>query len=378
MNKKKILIVCQWPLGGIRTYLKYYYKYFPKDTYEISLLAKPSHESESVLKDMNDIGVKVIWAEPFMGIDVFFLKIFSVLRKGQFDIIHSQGFISASHASIANIFFKTYHILTIHGILEDKYFNGITGKIKHFILKNLLKQVNTFHGVGEDILTHFHSTYPIFKNKRYDSIVIKNGILTEKFTSQQQVSPQEIKTKFSLSEDKIIFGFFGRFMPQKGFNYLIDAVEQIKNKNNNSPFVILCVGSGDYKAEYMAEITEKKLDDYFMFLPFQSDIASLIKVCNAVLMPSVWEAYPMQSSEILCSGIPLIASDCIGLREATVDTPAITIPAHDSSALKDAIMKVVNNPDIAKEFSLFQAEAAKRFDVKPLAEKLVAYFDKLG
>ncbi|MCP4706405.1 MAG: glycosyltransferase family 4 protein [candidate division Zixibacteria bacterium] len=376
-DKINILIVCKWPLGGIRTYLKYYYSYFPKEKYSITLLAKPSHEGESVISDMKKIGVKVLWANSFWKFDIFFLQIFALLFKGRFDIIHSQGYLSAANTAFAKLFFKTYHVLTIHGMLEEKYFSGFFGPYKKKLLKLLLKKVDTFHGVGEDILNHFLAIYPVFKTDKFNRIIIRNGIHPQKFLEKLQIEPNKLKEKCSIDPDSNLFGFFGRFMPVKGFDYIINAVELLIQKDNNLKIQVICFGSGDYKAEYMADVSNKNLNEYFKFMPFQSDITSMIKICDAVLMPSLSEAYPMQSSEILCSGVPLIASHCMGLKEATKDTPAIQIPVKNSSALAEAMLKVINNPAIKDEFLQYQHKAAKRFDVGPLARELVRYFDEI-
>lgn len=43
-------------------------------------------------------------------------------------------------------------------------------------------------------------------------------------------------------------------------------------------------------------------------------------------MPSRWVAFGLLAVEALCAGTPLIASDCIGLREVVEDTPAVVVP----------------------------------------------------
>ena len=86
-------------------------------------------------------------------------------------------------------------------------------------------------------------------------------------------------------------------------------------------------------------------------------------------MPSIWEAASLQALEAMCMGIPLIASNCIGLRETVRDTPAIVFESRNSKALAEAMDEVRTAPPYAK-FQNFRAVALVRFDVRKVANKL--------
>jgi glycosyltransferase involved in cell wall biosynthesis len=375
MRKTRVLVVCQWPLGGIRTYLKYNYQLFPKDEFDITLLANPSIEKESVKKDMDIADVKVIWAQPLLGRNVLSWRTFTTLLKDRFDLIHSQGFISAFHVAMVNWLFRKPHVLTIHGILEDKYFSGGLGRLKRRALGFAFRNVTVFHGVGHDILEHFGNGFPRLRRGKARWIAITNGIKSERFVDEIPDTAVNLRAQHNLKVDTTVFGFFGRFMPQKGFNYIIDAVRLLHGQMSvPSDFVVLAVGSGDYEKEYKDDVRQTGLSDRFRFMSFTPAVYEIMKGCDAVLMPSVWEAYPILSSEVLCSGIPLIASDCIGLREATKDTPTITIPAHNVEALAEAMASIIQQPQIKDRFKTYQMEAARKFDVSNFAAQLVELF----
>jgi hypothetical protein len=59
-------------------------------------------------------------------------------------------------------------------------------------------------------------------------------------------------------------------MPQKGFNYLIDAVDILRVEKKLDNLVFSAVGSGDYLKHYQQEINERSLEKYFIFIPFQT------------------------------------------------------------------------------------------------------------
>ncbi len=320
--------------------------------------------------------VWVVWAKPILGRNALFLRAFRMLLGSAYDLIHSQGFISAFHASVANAVFRIPHVLTIHGILEKKYIRGVVGRIKRLVLELAFQNITVFHGVGNDILAHFREEFPRLTRGRARWEVICNGIITSRFAQGAPGARENLKRQLTVAQDAVVFGFFGRFMPQKGFNYIIDAVDMLKNETES--FLVMAVGSGDYQEMYRSEVERRGIQDFIRFLPFTRDISTLIKGCDAVLMPSIWEAYGLLAAEVLSAGIPLIASECIGLRETIKKTPSIRIPPHDSEALTRAMAQVTSEPDLVTRFRVFQLEAIKRFDVSKSAQAIAELFMEVG
>jgi hypothetical protein len=67
--------------------------------------------------------------------------------------------------------------------------------------------------------------------------------------------------------------------------------------------------------------------------------------------------------EALVSGVPLVASDCIGLREVIEDTPALVFRNGDARGLAAALRRVLDGGE-AGRFRDFRDRAAERFDVR--------------
>src|SRR6185437_15543213 len=119
---------------------------------------------------------------------------------------------------------------------------------------------------------------------------------------------------------------FGRFMEQKGFRVLIDAVGILK-RNGLSPARarVLAVGSGGYVREDRARIAAFGLEEFFTIWPYQRDIASILKGIHCLVMPSLWEASGILAMEAMVAGIPVIGSDCVGLRETLAESPSVQV-----------------------------------------------------
>ena len=377
-KKIRILIVCMWPLGGIRTFLKYNYHYFPKDEFEISIVANPTIEKEYLEEDMKSENMEIHWASPFLKKNMLFFKVFGMLMWNKYDLIHSQGFTSAFYVSVCNIFFRIPHILTMHGVLEKKYFQGKFVNIRRLIFEKIIKHVTVFHAVSTDILNHFQSEFPRIKNSGVRWEVIRNGIPSERFFREQSGAGSELHKQLQIKEDIFLFGYFGRFMPEKGFGYIIEAVRNLRDAGRYvGNFIVLAVGSGDYESMYKKDVEKNGLNDIIRFLPFTPHIDQLIKGCDAILMPSLAEAYGLLACEVLTAGIPIIVSDCMGLREATRETPAISIPPGDAEAIAEAMLRIMSRPELKEEFVRFKTTAAERYDVENSAKKLIELFQDI-
>jgi glycosyltransferase involved in cell wall biosynthesis len=73
--------------------------------------------------------------------------------------------------------------------------------------------------------------------------------------------------------------------------------------------------------------------------------------------------------EAMVAGVPVIGTDCIGLREVLMDTPSVMVPAKNIPVLAGAIYNEMTTPSRlgAEEF---RDEAAKRFNVEARAKEL--------
>ena len=74
-------------------------------------------------------------------------------------------------------------------------------------------------------------------------IAIPNGIEVEPFLHAEE---RDLRGELGLPPETFLIGFLGRFMSQKGFRYLVDALEQVKEHNLlKEPLLSLTFGQPD-------------------------------------------------------------------------------------------------------------------------------------
>jgi glycosyltransferase involved in cell wall biosynthesis len=91
-------------------------------------------------------------------------------------------------------------------------------------------------------------------------------------------------------------------------------------------------------------------------------------------IPSLREAFGLVAVEGLVSGTPIVASDCIGLREVLKDTPARMFETGNSNDLANAILKIMKISPKTDSLN-FIPTAKERFDIKGSVRKLELLFE---
>jgi glycosyltransferase involved in cell wall biosynthesis len=368
----RILCVVRHPVGGIRTYLKYTYRSLPPGKYEFTIVAASSPETAHLVRDLADAAVRVIEVSDDRPNLSLLRGVIRALRSTRFDLIHSQGFTAGVIAAIGNLLFRLPHVITSHDVLRDEQFTGLGGALKARLLGQILRRADIVQSVSCDAQENLIAYVPGIT--RTSLAVIRNGIDVDRFpvADPLRLSPA------SAAGGPFVFGFLGRLMPQKGFEYLVDAVQMLDDDPaHRDRFVVRVVSDGGFIREHRAAIESRGLARYFDFAGFMPDISPALAAFDTVVMPSLWEACGLVAMEAMVAGCPLIAARCIGLREVIDDTPAAGVPPADAAALADAMRHAMQHGADARRAALdFAPTARERFDARRASEALDALFDR--
>ncbi len=374
-SRKHVLLVVRHPVGGIRTFMRYVYRNFDPKDWKFTIIAPDLAHMKVLLEDlfMHEIKwVRVADTAPPMEISRI---VFARLRDGKYDLVHSHGFTSGMCAAIPAFAMRTPHLMTSHDVINENQFYGIKGRLKRSGMAWLFSLIDKVQSVSNDAQDNLISFFPGLSKKNGKCIVIPNGIETERFLNAE---PGNLRKELNLDADVFLIGFFGRFMNQKGFAYLVEAIEIMAAKQNELPKkpLVVTVGEGGFLAREKRLIKSKGLESYFYHLPFNPNIAGVIKGVDVVAIPSLWEACPLLPMETLVCGTPLIASDCIGLREVINNTPAISIPKADSQSLAKALFVEIKE-NSKEQNRKYMEKAAEKYDISESSKLLLFVYEEM-
>jgi glycosyltransferase involved in cell wall biosynthesis len=240
------------------------------------------------------------------------------------------------------------------------------------LLSACFRQVDCIHAVSEDCAANLLEFFPALDPARVRPIL--NGIDVREFEGAETMP---LRQDLGAGADRALLGFFGRFMSQKGFRYLIDAIDILRAdpQMQRKPLVVT-FAAGGFIREDRGEIERRGLAEFFAHLPPTDKVPSAMRAVDAVVMPSLWEACGLVAMEALLAGTPIIGSDCMGLREVLRGTPATQVPTRDAPALAAAIKDYVNRPRTG-EFREYVQSAMARFDSRKHTRALKGLYDEL-
>lgn len=354
----QILMTALQPGGGIRTFFRYVYSQPCFQDCSFVLVAPNAGLSEFLAEYVPEKRIRLIPAD--VGHLNYIKQVRAIMRSGNFDLVHSHGFSAGLLTELARGWFAVPHLMTAHDVFLPSQFLEWRGRLKHWLMARLFGRMTGIHTVTDDAGENFLEFFPTIDCSKVHGIL--HGVDTEYFRDGKA---RDLKGELGLDRDIPVMGFFGRFMGQKGFRVLIHAMEEIVSKGLVAPLPhVVTFGWGGFIREEYQYLEEKGLGDYFHQMPQTNDMPSALKGVDLVVMPSRWEACGLLAMEVLAAGVPIIGTDCIGLREVLTGSPAKQIPVGDHGALIQAILDELKHLDSRKsQFNAFQNEAVEQFHI---------------
>jgi glycosyltransferase involved in cell wall biosynthesis len=277
------------------------------------------------------------------------LKLANIIQKWRPDIVNSHMVHANLLARITRLFVKMPALIcTAHNIFEG----GRRREIAYHLTDSLCDITVNVSRAGAERAVQVGSV-PADR-----VLVIHPGVDATRFQSNQSI---RLKTRETLGVDaEFTWIAVGRFVENKDYPTMLQAFARFANKHPDS--CLLIVGAGPLQEMIEQKVGELGVSDAVQFLGVRRDIPALMAASNAYLMSSAWEGLPAVLLEASASGLPIVATDVGGNREAVVNgQTGHLVPAKDPSALADAMCAL-------KEMSISERQE--------LGSRARAYFDE--
>ena len=365
-----VLLTALWPVGGIRTFFRYVYGHEAFSDATFHLLSPDEGLSAYLETHLPKQRIKVR-SVPRSGLRLA-AATSTLLRRGGFDLVHSHGFSAGVATELGRLGSGTPHLMTAHDVFLPASFRGARGRGKRILLQHVFRRLNGIHAVSEDGAANLFEYLPALKRERVTPIL--HGIDAPRFAAAEAV---DIRRLPGVPAEALVIGFFGRFMAQKGFRTLVDAVEiMVGERLLARPIRVLTFGWGGFIREDFQYIAERGLHQHFLQQPQQDHPEGWIRGVDVVAMPSRWEACGLLAMEALCAGTPIVGTHCIGLREVLSGSPAPMVSPEDPAALAEALAAMAE-PGARAPFTAYQPRAAERFSIDRPARALRSLYDEV-
>jgi glycosyltransferase involved in cell wall biosynthesis len=132
----------------------------------------------------------------------------------------------------------------------------------------------------------------------------------------------------------------GRLAPVKDYPTLLRAFSSL----SGDP-ILRIVGTGPEEPSLRNLASKLGIQDRVQFTGFQSNVDSLLAAADAFVLSSLWEGLPLGVLEAAAAGLPVVATDGNGTREAMRHgETGYTVPVGDAAGLSRAMAQIMAMP----------------------------------
>lgn len=299
---------------------------------------------------------------------IYFIKF---AKKSDLIILNQPNFEGLLLALIAKIFGKK-----IISIFHCQVFleGNILVKIINFALNISMKvQLNLSDKIVVYTMDYIDSL-PYFKkfaNKISDVLpMIQKSVFDKYFFSKL----------LRLKKDNKWVGYVGRISSEKGIEYLLKSIKQLKFKKNiqlifAGPYGKDVAGENYYYYKIISLLKKYKIKYLFLGYLDSNNLSAFYKAADVLVLPSInrTEAFGMVQAEAMLSGTPVIATDLPGVRMPIKLTKmGIIVEAKKVDQLSQALNNILENRSKFSNSQLVK-KAHNIFDIK----KVYKFYDHL-
>ena len=258
-------------------------------------------------------------------------------------------------------------ITTIHDLIPLKLPYTTLDDKKFFfnLIKNSIKDSELILTVSESAKQDLLERFDVSPDKvflTYQPIVDNSPLIRESLVDA-------VLKRYSLEVQKYIL-FVGAIEPKKNVGRLIDAYISL-----DADMKLVIVGKKAWLWENEVEKLEKIFGENFSkkvklldYLP-RMDLNYLYKGAFCFVFPSLYEGFGLPPLEAMSLGCPVITSNISSLPEVCGDA-AIYIDPYNSGDIKDAIEKLINNPQLRSQLIEAGKERVKFFSMENYSKNI--------
>ena len=278
-----------------------------------------------------------------------FVTLVRLMRNQRPDIVHTHtakaGVLGRLAAIVARVPIRVH---TFHGHVLHGYFSPRVTKAIVFIERLLARRTTALAAVGSQVRDDLLAAN-IGRPDQYR--VVPPGVSIE--GSHEKA---EARARLGLPVNAPIALFVGRLTQIKRPDRLVEAFRAVLSEQ---PRAILAIaGEGDLLDETKAKAAD--LGDSVCFLGWQSDLSAVYPIADVVVLTSDNEGMPVTLIEASMLGIPCVTTDVGSAREVVLDERTGFVTSSESADIAAAVVRVLNNNEIAKTLGARAKEHAER------------------
>lgn len=299
------------------------------------------------------------------------LQIVQYAKKESFDLLHSHGYKFNILMGMIPVFIRKIPVIaTLHGYTSAGGFSKM--RVYQRLERLMLNRLDGVVYVSQSI-----KDKPILKGfcAKKESVIL-NGVDVKRISASMFNPEGDSIEKFFPNEKGtcVYIGAIGRLSPEKGFDLLIDAFNDIAIEDSKLRLII--IGEGSLRPQLEKKIRVYGLQNKIKLVGYVSPVYRLMGDIDILVMPSLTEGLPITLLEACVLKLSVIATRVGSIEEVLSEYPAsILILPGSISELKQAIIQFSGNG--ANSLAEKGGWSATAFDCKSMSNKYEVFYRQL-
>ncbi len=189
---------------------------------------------------------------------------------------------------------------------------------------------------------------------------------------------EQFRSQHGWEWDEVVIAVLGRLDAQKQPLILPKIAAELDRRQLDRPWRIVIAGDGSQRTCLEAAIDRAQLWHRFQLIGWQRHPADVLQAADVVALPSLWEGLPRVLIEAHATGVPCVASDISGNREALSRETGILVSPKDVLGYADALGELIENPLLRRQLGITARRRAERlFDSTRNSREIVRQYHAL-
>ena len=214
-----------------------------------------------------------------------------------------------------------------------------------------------------------------FKIKPERISVVLNGVDPEVFYPRTIV-PEERAKALGLDfigPNTFVVGTAVQLKAYKDVPTLIRAAVRVKQKQGGGVMFVVA-GVGPLKARLKALVKELGIEDCFKLVGWIKDMPNFLAAVDLLALTSVIEGLGTIVVQAMATGLPVVVTDSIGVRDCIVNNESgFMVAVGDDKAVANSIINLINDRELSKKMGKAGKERACKYF--SFAKELDEYWD---
>jgi len=210
------------------------------------------------------------------------------------------------------------------------------------------------------------------------AVLVHNGI------DPRQIDPgrlDALRTELGIARGDFVIGVIGKIYAGKGQREALAAAALLAPKHPNLRWLIIgAVGDAAYERRIRRDIRTAGIDPKVIFTGYRPDLADLLGLTGAVVIPSIVESFGRVALEAMASGVPVLAVRAGGLPEIIAHGEnGFLLDSREPAEIALGVQFLLEHPDAAARAAAAGRKTVReKYTVDAHVRAVEAVLDGLG